>query len=82
LPAQLVKRLVLILFILFLPLQSVWAATSAYCTHEADAATGHVGHHSHQHGGVKIDGETDQESPAGKTVDNDCGLCISGTAHF
>ena len=68
--------------LMFLPLQSVWAAASAYCTHEADAATGHFGHHSHQHGGVKIDGESDQESPAGKAVDKDCGLCHLGHCSF
>lgn len=76
------KRLVLILIMLIVPLQSVWAAASAYCTHEADAATGHFGHHSHQHGAGKADGEPDQNSPAGKAVDNDCGLCHLGHCSF
>lgn len=67
---------------LIVPLQSVWAAASAYCTHEADAATGHFGHHSHQHGGVKVDAEPGQDSPAGMALDKDCGLCHLGYCPF
>lgn len=80
------KRLVLILIMLIVPLQSVWAAVSAYCAHEADAATGHFGHHSHQHGALKADAESDQDSSAGKVIDkdkdNDCGLCHLGHGSF
>lgn len=70
------KRFLLILFVMMLPLQAAWSAVGAYCTHANDAATGHFGHHSHQHAELKVDGEPEPETASGSATDNDCcGLC-------
>ncbi|MCT9124806.1 cation efflux protein, CzcI family [Cupriavidus gilardii] len=46
------RRFFLILLVMLLPLQSVWAAAAAYCGHEQrPAAQWHLGHHQHQHRG-------------------------------
>ena len=41
------RRLVLILMMVLLPLQYSWAAAASVCEHEADSA--HFGHHEHKH---------------------------------
>ena len=45
-----VRKFLLALLIMMLPVQYSWAAVSAYCSHE-DAATAkaHFGHHVHKH---------------------------------
>lgn len=57
-----------------LPLQSVWAAAAAYCTHESGVLK-HFGHHEHEHWG----GSTSDLAAADPTVplvdDNDCEFC-------
>lgn len=70
-----IKRLAFILFALILPLQSVWAAASAYCQHEQGTATQHFGHHAHQHQAA------DQDDSGGADSSNfhaDCGFCHLG----
>lgn len=43
-------RLLLLFLLVFLPLQSVWAAASPYCQHEpAPQTSQHFGHHAHDH---------------------------------
>ena len=42
------KALVLILLVL-LPIQFVWGAATGYCQHEARTADTHFGHHVHEH---------------------------------
>ena len=67
------KRLALIVLMLLLPLQSVWAAASAYCEHEQGVATQHFGHHIHQH-----QASTDSNDSSGKSplnVHADCSSC-------
>jgi len=67
------KRLALIFLILLLPLQSVWAAASAYCQHEQDSTAQHFGHHTHQH-----KASTDSNDGTGKSplnVHADCSSC-------
>lgn len=45
---QSVKKLLIILMLLALPLQFTWAAAAAYCQHEkTTAAEAHFGHHKH-----------------------------------
>ena len=64
------KRLLLVLTLLMLPLQFTWAAVNVYCQHETGAAAQHYGHHDHKH-----------TQPAGKDdgtpgkVHTDCGDC-------
>ncbi|MBF8178743.1 MAG: cobalt-zinc-cadmium resistance protein [Burkholderiaceae bacterium] len=45
---QTVKKLLIILMLLALPLQFTWAAAAAYCQHENATAGAHFGHHKHQ----------------------------------
>lgn len=64
------KRLVLMLMMLMMPLQFTWAAVNAYCQHETSAAAQHFGHHDHKHA---QSAEKDDSTP-GK-VHSDCGYC-------
>lgn len=67
------RRFALIFLMLLLPLQSVWAAASAYCQHEQGVATQHFGHHTHQH-----QASTDGNDGTGKSplnVHADCSIC-------
>ncbi len=42
--------MLLVFLLVFLPLQSIWAAASPYCGHEpAPQASQHFGHHVHDH---------------------------------
>ena len=44
------RRILVILLLSWLPVQSSWAALSVYCGHEAGAAVqAHAGHHEHAH---------------------------------
>ncbi|MGF6526003.1 hypothetical protein [Variovorax sp. PvP013] len=43
------RRLVLVVLMLLLPLQSVWSAAAALCVHEADPTVQHFGHHGAHH---------------------------------
>lgn len=70
------KRWLVVLLALLLPVQFAWAGAAAYCAHETDASrTQHFGHHEHVH-------KAAAEKPAGaKSLgDNDCGTCHAGSA--
>lgn len=41
------RRLLFILILACLPLQSIWAAAASYCGHETAPAAAHFGHHQH-----------------------------------
>lgn len=41
------RRFLLILLLLMMPLQATWAAGAPYCSHDEPAA--HTGHHAHTH---------------------------------
>ena len=63
-------------------LQSVWAGVAAYCQHQADVVTDHVGHHEHKHSTAAGSDAPDvlKGEPAGSdaslgSADNDCGYC-------
>jgi len=43
------RRLVAITLLLLFAVQSTWAVAAAYCGHESDATSSHVGHHDHDH---------------------------------
>lgn len=69
---QPVKRLLIILMLLALPLQFSWAAAAVYCQHEEASTTQHFGHHEHKH-----DAEADQqiEKSSLSKLHKDCGYC-------
>jgi hypothetical protein len=65
------RRILIVLLAIVLPLQFAWAGAAAYCGHEPDGvAAGHFGHHSHAHHG---DGQVDRASddPAGSSAKAD-----------
>ncbi len=66
------KRWLLILLMLVLPLQMSFAAVAPYCAHEEGAAAQHVGHHSHTH--QAADGQ-DQHQNQLPGADLDCDYC-------
>lgn len=78
------RRLLLAFLLVFLPLQSVWAAALPYCSHEASPQAGHFGHHAHEHhaGAAPLEQASSQDpaplhpllsSSAG--TDMDCHAC-------
>ncbi|MDN4036426.1 DUF2946 family protein [Massilia sp. YIM B02443] len=62
------KRLLLLLLLIVMPLQSVWAAGAVYCSH--DEATPHPGHHVHKH---PPSSSQDDDGPAQPC--DDCDAC-------
>ena len=77
------RRALVIVMMLLLPLQSVWAAAASVCGHETGRAS-HFGHHEHAHqdvGDVQRDGDASGAQPVGGHAD--CGVCHGiGTAVF
>ncbi|MCO4095188.1 MAG: hypothetical protein HEQ37_17905 [Acidovorax sp.] len=76
------RRWFLVLLLVLLPLQSVWAEAAAYCQHEsqlAGATTSHWGHHEHDHGDAPL-ASGDDASSAWAGVDVDCNVCHAGGA--
>jgi hypothetical protein len=73
-----VRRLVVVILMLLLPLQATWGMAASYCQHEREANVGHFGHHTHQHQG----GADSAENATGNVangVDVDCEVCHLGT---
>jgi len=68
------RRLVLVLVLLLLPLQASWAAVAAYCGHENGVASKHMGHHQHKHQAGAGD-QANEAAPATGGMDRDCGTC-------
>ena len=62
------KRLLLILLLIMMPLQAVWAAGAPYCGH--DETTVHPGHHMHKHA---PSASQDDDAPAVQC--DDCDAC-------
>jgi hypothetical protein len=50
------RRWLVLLLLVLLPLQFSWAAVASYCVHENGAAADHLGHHDHvsDHQGVGV----------------------------
>jgi cytochrome c5 len=75
------RRWLLVLLLLVLPLQFAWAAAAPYCAHEATpAASKHPGHHQHVHqGGSDVAKAGDDGNGIG-TDHTDCASCHAGAA--
>ena len=73
------RRLLLTFLLVFLPLQSIWAAASPYCGHEAAPKASHFGHHVHRH---QSDTKAEHAKPfkAGEAPDRDA--LATGTPHM
>lgn len=79
------RRLLFIFLLVFLPLQSIWAAASPYCSHEASPEAVHFGHHEHEHDHAAVAdapsdavAEHDGPTPPSTTsagADLDCHVC-------
>ncbi len=68
------KRWLVVLLALLLPVQFAWAGAATYCDHETTGRTQHFGHHEHVH-------QPSAEESSGKSLgDNDCGTCHAGSA--
>jgi hypothetical protein len=66
------KRLILIILLVLVPLQFAWAAVGAYCQHEEGSNSFHFGHHAHTH-------QAKRDAPDSSTKINkahlDCNSC-------
>ncbi len=69
-------RLAAFLLILFMPLQSAWAAISPYCSHESETAR-HLGHHEHQYEADREQSQPDNTPKLPGSIDSDCGICCA-----
>lgn len=88
------RRFLILLFAILLPLQFAWAGAAAYCHHESAqqdngagtaSANWHFGHHSHSHQGqVGQHGGTDSKDGKGnlKVPDLDCAVCHFASAQL
>lgn len=64
------RRLVLLVLAVLLPLQFAWGAVAGYCQHESGGRSHHFAHHEHVH---KAESE---KAADGKLVqDHNCGSC-------
>lgn len=64
------RRWLIVLFLILLPYQSVWASAAQYCVHEEDAGATHFGHHGHKHHSARAD-----KAGAAGIFDADCSTC-------
>ena len=74
------RRWLLILLLLVVPFQMVWAAAAPYCAHETDTGSKkHFGHHEHRHhAGDTTASAADDNSPAPGAHHADCESCHLG----
>ncbi|TAK85306.1 MAG: hypothetical protein EPO01_13610 [Aquabacterium sp.] len=79
------RRWLVTLLVLLLPIQFTWVVAAPYCKHETAVRVAHFGHHSHEH----KDTFGTESSKAAKTdggsqdaVDYDCELCHLTTANL
>ena len=75
------RKLVAILLLSLLSLQTSWAAVAGYCQHEQGASARHLGHHDHQHQTHKAETANPIHKtalPGAMAADADCGLCQAG----
>jgi hypothetical protein len=77
------QRWIVILLLVFTPLQLSWAAVSGYCQHESNTSSQaqHPGHHEHEH--KSGDSASDSKVPTSKMnnfdgTDTDCASCHAG----
>lgn len=68
------RRWVLILVLLVLPFQMVWAAAAQYCEHESTPLSQHFGHHEHKHqGGSQT--QSLEDAAVARSDHVDCEVC-------
>ncbi len=71
------RRLLVLLLLVLLPLQSSWSALASYCEHETRLESAHLGHHEHLHADGRAakaaDATADDQAPG--APDLDCGIC-------
>lgn len=70
------RRLLLILLMVVLPVQWAWASAASVCTHETQGA--HFGHHEHAHQKAAADATDPADLEAGNgslSEHPDCGAC-------
>jgi hypothetical protein len=80
------RRFIVLVLLVLLPLQFAAAAASAYCADEKPSAPSHLGHHEcAQAASDNAVGEkTDQENANGDkaAAEGDCGICHTASAHL
>ncbi|KQQ31076.1 hypothetical protein ASF61_17800 [Duganella sp. Leaf126] len=72
------KKLLLILLLAILPIQSAWSMAAVYCGHEqsSEPRASHFGHHGHQHQALAGDDDGGKDHQPGKTkAHSDCEVC-------
>lgn len=87
------RKLIVTILLVLLPLQWGWVVAGSYCAHEAATDGGHFGHHAHEHGdraaesavdSVTTQPADDASSEASSVdqvsaADSDCGVCHLGS---
>jgi hypothetical protein len=68
------RRRLLLILILLLPLQLSWAAVASYCQNDSAQTRTHFGHHEHQSGKKSAAGK-DHGTKSLADNDTECGLC-------
>ncbi len=68
------RRWLLVLLLVLLPLQLTWAAVGVYCTHERQPTAQHLGHHQHEHA-ASASGQAISTFVDVASVGHDCGVC-------
>ncbi|MDO8293937.1 MAG: cobalt-zinc-cadmium resistance protein [Gallionella sp.] len=72
------RRFLILLLMVMLPLNAAFAAAASYCQHQKESLQAvHFGHHTHQH-----DRSTDKAGDAGAQVDPDCEFCHLSYSSF
>ena len=75
------RRWLVVLMLLVLPVQFVWAAAMPYCAHEAAAsASKHPGHHQHVHQGGSDAAKASDDGAGSGAHHADCASCHAGAA--
>lgn len=74
-----VRKLLLILLLAIMPLQSTWAGVAAYCQHEQGVAVSHFGHHDHGCRNAQApQADAEGQSAGASFADGDCEVCHGG----
>ena len=70
------RRYLLVLMMVLLPLQWSWAAAASVCAHESGKAH-HLGHHEYKHGAGSLTGKSDTNKSDGASLGShpDCQVC-------
>jgi len=70
------RRLLVVLMLVILPLQFSWAAAATYCRYETSgAAVRHFGHHEHKHASSSAQVAKGTKAKLLNGSDCDCGFC-------